>query len=162
MTAIDRVLEHAASERLAAAVDAPKVPRTGLVVLACMDARLDPVRVLGLRPGDAHLLRNAGAVVTEEILFALAVSQRVLGTSEVLILQHTDCGALTLDQPAFLAEIEAEVGRAPRWAARSPAPLEDTLREAVATVQACPYLPHVEQVRGAIYDVASGTITEVS
>lgn len=159
MTAIDecvRAAEEAAENVATPTLGAP--PRRGLAVVMCMDARIDPIRILGLRPGDAHILRNPGALVGEQELRALAISQRKMGTTEVMIIHHTDCGAASLDEEAFAAEVEADTGHPPPW---RPTPYE-TVAASVAKVRACDALPHRDKVRGFVFHVEDGRLVEVA
>jgi carbonic anhydrase len=131
-------------------------------VIACMDARLDPHAALGLREGDAHVIRNAGGVVTEDEIRSLAISQRIGGTREVMVIHHTDCGMHALDDEAFKREIEAETGVRPEWVAERFTDLDADVRESVARVRASPYLPHRDRVRGFVFDVRTGRLREVA
>ena len=140
----------------------PAAPRQRLAVLACMDERFHPSKLLDLSPGDAHILRNAGGLPTEDALRSLAISQRKLGTREVVVIQHTDCGMCGFDDDAFRAELAAETGERPGWDVRGFADVEASVRETVATLRATPLLPHRDAVRGFVYDVDTGRLTEVS
>ena len=157
MSAIDDVITAAAvaAENIAT-MGAP--PRRGLAVLMCMDARIDPVRVLGLQPGDAHILRNPGGVVGPAELRALAISQRRMNTKEVMVVHHTDCGAAKLEEDALTAEIEQETGAPPPWTSMP----YQSVQESVARVRACEALPHRDQVRGFIFHVEDGSLVEVT
>ena len=137
-------------------------PARKLAVLACMDARLDPARALGLRPGDAHVIRNAGGVVTEDAIRSLVISQRLLGTEEIVLIHHTGCGMLTVEDDAVLAQIEAEVGTRPDFALRSFPDLDENVRQSIVAVRANPYLPRTDSVRGFVYDIETGALREVS
>jgi carbonic anhydrase len=162
MTNIEDLLarnaEHAAGFD-AGGLAAP--PSRKLAVLACMDARLDPARALGLKPGDAHVIRNAGGVVTEDALRSLVISQRLLGTEEIVLIHHTGCGMLSFTDDAVLSRIEAEVGTRPDFALRSFPDLDENVRQSVAAVRANPYLPHTGSVRGFVYDIETGALREV-
>lgn len=161
MSAIDRLL--AANQRFAQTV-VPRMlgarPRLRLAVLACMDARLDVERCLGLEAGDAHVIRNAGGLATDDALRSLLLSQRLLGTEEVALIHHTRCGLLGLREPEVLAQIEAETGERPPFPLGGFADLEEALRRGVETVRGCPFLPHRDRVRGFIYDVDTGRLLE--
>jgi carbonic anhydrase len=139
----------------------PRLPARKLAILACMDARLDPQAVLGLQEGDAHVIRNAGGVVTDDAIRSLAISQRLLGTEEIVLIQHTDCGMLGLDEDGVRREIEAETGFEPPWDVGAFDDLEGSVRESIARVQASPFLPRRDRVRGLIYDVATRRLREV-
>ena len=159
MTEIDAAV--AANQGYEPPTDAAKLPRRQLVVIACMDARIDIVRALGLQPGDAHVLRNGGGLITDDVLRSLAISQRALGTREVLVTHHTDCGMTGFDDAAFRAEL-AESGETPGWDVPGFTDIEEQARASVRRVRACPWLPHRDQVRGFVFDVATGRIGEVS
>jgi carbonic anhydrase len=139
----------------------PRAPARKLAILACMDARLDPRSVLGLAEGDAHVIRNAGGVVTDDAIRSLAISQRLLGTEEIVLIQHTDCGMLGLDEGELRGEIAAETGFEPPWDVGAFDDLEDGMRESIARIQASPFLPRRDRVRGLIYDVATRRVREV-
>lgn len=163
MTAIDELLVNARryqAEFTESDRSAPPVLRVS--VLTCMDARIEPFSLLGLRPGDAHVLRNAGGVVTTDVRRSLAVSQRKLGTTEVMVIQHTTCGMLGLDDEELLAELEADVGSRPDWTPYGFTDLDDNVRRTVASLRADPFLPHRDQVRGFVYDVRDGSLREVT
>jgi carbonic anhydrase len=136
-------------------------PATKVAVLACMDARLDPAAVLGLHEGDAHVIRNAGGVVTEDAIRSLAISQRLLGTEEIILIHHTDCGMLTFTDDAFKRSIQDDVGIKPAWAAEAFADLDDDVRQSIARIKASPFVPRKHSVRGFVYDVATGRLREV-
>jgi carbonic anhydrase len=136
-------------------------PALRLAVLACMDARLHIGKILGLEIGDAHILRNAGGAVTEDAIRSLAISQRLLGTREIMLIHHTDCGMLTFRDDAIKAQIEQEIGIRPSFALEAFTDLEADVRQSVARIKSNPFLPHKDQVRGFVYDVRSGRLTEV-
>jgi carbonic anhydrase len=140
----------------------PLPPARGIAVIACMDARLNVYGALGLAEGDAHVIRNAGGVVTEDEIRSLAISQRLLGTREIMLIHHTDCGMLTFTDDSFKAGIEAETGIKPPWAAESFADLDADVRQSMARIKASPFVPHTDQVRGFVLDVATGKLREVS
>jgi len=163
MTATDEML--AANESFAQAFDHPGLPgppSRGVAVVACMDARLDVYRVLGLRDGEAHVIRNAGGVVTDDVLRSLAVSQRKLQTREVVLIHHTRCGMATFSDDEFVAELEADTGQRPSWTPGTFRDTEQDVRDSLAAVRSSPFLPHTDAVRGFVYDVDSGALTEVS
>ncbi|HYN97240.1 MAG TPA: carbonic anhydrase [Pilimelia sp.] len=139
----------------------PLRPKLRLAVIACMDSRLDLFGALGLEIGDAHLIRNAGGLPTDDALRSLALSQRFLGTREVVLIHHTQCGMEGFDDAAFRAELAAESGEEPPWDVPGFADLHDTMRESVAAVRRCGWIPHRDDVRGFIFDTATARITEV-
>ena len=140
----------------------PMPPALHVAVVACMDARLNPYGLLGLSEGDAHVIRNAGGVVTEDEIRSLTISQRLLGTREIILIHHTDCGMLTFTDDEFKAQIEADTGLRPSWAAESFRDPAQDVRQSLARIQASPFIPHKDQVRGFVYSVTDGTLTEVS
>jgi carbonic anhydrase len=142
--------------------DLPMPPALHVAVVACMDARLNPYGLLGLSEGDAHVIRNAGGVVTEDEVRSLTISQRLLGTREIILIHHTDCGMLTFTDDDFKAQIEADTGLRPSWAAESFRDPAQDVRQSLARIQASPFIPHKDQVRGFVYSVTDGTLTEVS
>ncbi len=163
MTAIDELLARHADEDIdhgAPTVPTP-VPALHLAVLTCMDARIKVFDVFGLRHGEAHILRNAGGVATDDVLRSLAVSQRKLGTREVIVMQHTSCGMGTVTEDGFKDELEQDTGLRPTWAVEAFRNVEDSVRQSVQRIRRSPFLPYTDQVRGFVYDVATGGITEV-
>jgi carbonic anhydrase len=142
--------------------DLPMPPALHVAVVACMDARLNPYGLLGLSEGDAHVIRNAGGVVTEDEIRSLTISQRLLGTREIILIHHTDCGMLTFTDDDFKAQIEADTGLRPSWAAESFRDPAQDVQQSLARIQASPFIPHKDQVRGFVYSVTDGTLTEVS
>jgi carbonic anhydrase len=141
----------------------PAPPAKRVAVLTCMDARIDPHRMLGLAEGDAHVIRNAGGVANDDALRSLVVSQRKLGTREVLVILHTGCGMRTFLEDAFVEELEAETGTRPAWETTAfHSDIEADVRRAVARVRTSPFLPHREAVRGFVYEVETGRLREVS
>ena len=162
MSAIDDVLRS--NERYAvgfAKGDLPSPPARKLAIVVCMDARIDPARALGLEEGDAHVIRNAGGIVTDQEIRSLAISQRKLGTEEVMLIHHTRCGMLGFDDQAFARELEQEAGRAPEWAAGGFEDVEADVRESMRRVRESPFLPHTDRVRGFVYEVETGRLREV-
>jgi len=137
-------------------------PRRGLAILTCMDARIDPLALLGLAVGDAHVIRNAGGIVDDGAVRSLVISQRTLATSAVLVLQHTGCGVLGLDDEALAREIEADSGVRPAWAGGGFADLDESVRRSVEALRAEPALPRRDRVRGAVVDLATGEVREVA
>jgi carbonic anhydrase len=126
-----------------------------------MDARLDLFGILGLAPGDAHLIRNAGGVATDDVIRSLAISQRKLGTREVVLVHHTDCGMLTFTEDAFRRELLDETGIKPAWVAEAFTDLDADVRSSIARIRSSPFLPHRDAVRGFVYEVETGTLREV-
>src|SRR3712207_2472445 len=138
----------------------PLPPSRQVAVVACMDARLEVYRVLGLKEGEAHVIRNAGGVVTDDVVRSLTISQRLLGTREVVLIHHTDCGMLTFTDDAFKADIQAETGIKPSWAAEAFDDPAADVRQSIARIRANPFVPHSDAVRGFVFDVASGRLEE--
>ena len=163
MSITDEVL--AANQQYASKFDKGSLampPAKKLAILACMDARLVPSRVLGLQEGDAHVIRNAGGVVTDDAIRSLAISQRMLGTREIVLLHHTDCGMLTFSDDEFKRSLLDETGIKPAWAVEAFDDLDEDVRQSLARIQASPFIPHKGSVRGFVYDVHTGTVREVS
>jgi len=140
----------------------PLPPSRHIAVLACMDARLNVYALLGIGDGESHVIRNAGGVVTDDEIRSLAISQRLLGTREVLLIHHTDCGMLTFTDDVFTRQIQDETGIKPEWAAESFADLDEDVRQSLARIQASPFIVHKDAVRGFVFDVATGLLREVS
>ncbi|WP_078353973.1 beta-class carbonic anhydrase [Mycobacteroides chelonae] len=141
--------------------DLPLPPGRKVAVVACMDARLNPYGLLGLHEGDAHVIRNAGGVITEGEIRSLAISQRLLGTEEIILIHHTDCGMLTFTDDAFKRSIQDETGIKPPWSAEAFTDLDEDVRQSLARIKANPFVPRKGSVRGFIYDVKDGTLREV-
>jgi carbonic anhydrase len=142
--------------------EVPLRPARKVAVLACMDSRMDLVGLLGLELGDAHMIRNAGGVVTDDAIRSLAISQRMLGTREIVLLHHTDCGMQTFSDDEFKRALLEETGIKPAWAVEAFDDLDEDVRQSIARIQASPFIPHKHSVRGFVYDVHSGTVREVS
>jgi carbonic anhydrase len=142
--------------------DLPLPPARRLAVLACMDARLHVSKILGLEVGDAHVIRNAGGVVTDDAIRSLTISQRLLGTSVIILIHHTDCGMLTFRDDDVKAQIAGEVDIRPSFALEAFPDLDDDVHQSIARIQANPFLPHKDEVRGFVYDVRSGRLHEVN
>ena len=140
----------------------PLPPALGVAVVACMDARMNVYGILGLEEGQAHVIRNAGGVITEDEIRSLAISQRLLGTTEIILIHHTDCGMLTFTDDQFKAGIEADTGIKPAWAAEAFGDVEGDVRQSIRRIKASPFIPHTDQVRGFVFDVATGALAEVS
>ena len=141
--------------------DLPMPPGKRVAVLACMDARLDPAKVLGLDEGDAHVIRNAGGVVSEDAVRSLVISQRLLGTDEIVLIHHTDCGMLTFDDNSVKDQIEADTGLRPNFALEAFPDADADVRQSIARIQANPFIPKKDQVRGFVYEVETGKLREV-
>jgi carbonic anhydrase len=141
--------------------DLPLPPGRKVAVVACMDARLNPYGILGLHEGDAHVIRNAGGVVTNDEIRSLAISQRLLGTEEIILIHHTDCGMLTFTDDDFKRSIQEDTGIKPEWAAEAFADLDEDVRQSIARIKASPFIPNKDSVRGFVYEVESGRLREV-
>jgi len=162
MTVTDELLHN--NEAYAAAFDKgelPLPPAKKLAVVACMDARLDVAAILGLEPGDAHVIRNAGGVVTDDEIRSLAISQRLLGTEEIVLIHHTDCGMLTFTDDAFRRSIQDDTGVKPEWAAESFPDLDEDVRQSIARIRSSPFVPSKDSIRGFVYEVETGRLREV-
>jgi carbonic anhydrase len=163
MSSTDQLVQN--SERYAAEFsrgDLAMPPARGVAVVACMDARLDPARVLGLEEGDAHVIRNAGGVITDDEIRSLAISQHLLGTREMAPIHHTDCGMLTFTDEDFAARLEAEAGERPTWEARAFGDLETNLRDSARRIRESPFVKHTDDIRGFVYHVEDGRLEEVA
>ncbi len=163
MSVTDKLLAN--SENYAAAFDKgdlPMPPGRQVAVLACMDARLNVYGILGLSEGDAHVIRNAGGVVTDDAVRSLTISQRLLGTSEIILIHHTDCGMVTFTDDAVKKQIQDDVGIRPPFALEAFPDAHDDVRQSIARIKASPFIPHTDSVRGFVYDVHTGTLDEVS
>jgi carbonic anhydrase len=141
--------------------DLPLPPAKHVAVVACMDARLNPYGLLGLSEGDAHVIRNAGGIITQDELRSLAISQRLLGTNEIMLIHHTDCGMLTFTDDDFRTQILADTGIKPTWAAEAFDDLDTSVRQNIARIKAEPSIPNKDSIRGFVYDVKSGDLREV-
>ena len=163
MTVTDELLKNNAEfARNFSKGDLPMPPGKGLAVVACMDARLNVYALLGLEEGQAHVIRNAGGVVSDDVLRSLVISQRLLGTREVILIHHTDCGMLTFTDDQVKADIEAATGLRPHFALEAFSDLERDIRQSIARIKHSPFIPHKDSVRGFIYDVRSGALQEVT
>jgi carbonic anhydrase len=163
MTSTDDLL--AANESYAASFahgDLAAPPARKVAVVTCMDARINVYAMLGLREGDAHVIRNAGGVVTDDAVRSLAISQRLLGTEEIVLIHHTGCGMLTFTDDEFRSDIERDTGIKPAWAAEAFTDLEGDVRQSIARVKASPFIARKESVRGFVYEVETGRLREVS
>ncbi|MDQ3849755.1 MAG: carbonic anhydrase [Actinomycetota bacterium] len=141
--------------------DLPLPPARKIAIVACMDARLNPYGLLGLTEGDAHVIRNAGGVITDDEIRSLAISQRLLGTEEIVLIHHTDCGMLTFTDDDFKRQIQDDVGIKPEWAAEAFPDIEEDVRQSLGRVMASPFIPNKSSVRGFVYEVESGKLREV-
>jgi carbonic anhydrase len=139
----------------------PLPPAKHVAVLACMDARLNVYGILGLHEGESHVIRNAGGVVTDDEIRSLAISQRLLGTREIILIHHTDCGMLTFTDDEFKRGIQDEVGIKPAWSAEAFSDLDEDVRQSISRIRASAFIPHTDQVRGFVFDVATGKLNEV-
>src|SRR5437588_6489167 len=163
MAVIDQLLENAESYATRfARGELPLPPARKVAVVACMDARLNPYGLLGLNEGDAHVIRNAGGVITDDEIRSLSISQRLLGTEEIMLIHHTDCGMLTFGDDEFRKQIQQETGVKPEWAAETFDDLEEDVRQSIARIKASPFIPKKDTVRGFIYEVESGQLREVT
>jgi carbonic anhydrase len=142
--------------------DLPLPPALKVAVVACMDARVMPSYILGINEGDAHVIRNAGGVITDDEIRSLAISQRLLGTEEIILIHHTDCGMLTFTDDDFREQIEKDTGVKPHWAPESFKDLEQDVRQSIARIKSSPFIPHTDSVRGFIFEVETGRLREVS
>ena len=163
MSTIDELLRN--NEEYSKSFDKgglPLPPAKKIAVVTCMDARLSPYVMLGLNEGDAHVIRNAGGVVTDDEIRSLAISQRLLGTEEIMVIHHTDCGMLTFSDDEFRRQIQDDTGVKPQWAAEAFPDLEEDVRQSVARIKASPFIPNKDSVRGFVYDVETGQLSEVT
>ena len=163
MSQTDELLENA--KAYAASFDKgtlPLPPARKVAIVACMDARLNPYALLGLQEGDAHVIRNAGGVVTDDEIRSLAISQRLLATEEIILIHHTECGMLTFSDDDFRRGIQDETGIKPEWAAEAFSDLDEDVRQSIARIKASPFIPRKDQVRGFVYDVHDGSLREVA
>ena len=162
MTVIDELLENATSYAASFdKADLPLPPARRIAIVACMDARLNPYGLLGLHEGDAHVIRNAGGVITDDEIRSLAISQRLLGTEEIMLIHHTDCGMLTFSDEGFREGIQSDTGIKPAWPAEAFDDLDADVRQSIARIKASPFIPKKDTVRGFVYDVETGSLREV-
>jgi carbonic anhydrase len=163
MSVTDELLHN--NERYAESFDKgdlPVPPAKGVAVVACMDARLNVYSMLGLQEGDAHVIRNAGGVVTDDEIRSLTISQRLLGTREIILIHHTNCGMLTFSDDELKAQIQEDVGIKPHFSMESFTDLEDDVRQSIARIQVSPFIPYKDSVRGFVYEVETGRLLEVA
>ena len=142
--------------------DLPTPPAKQIAIVTCMDARLSPYVMLGLSEGDAHVIRNAGGAITDDEIRSLMISQRLLGTREVMLIHHTDCGMLTFSDEELREQIQQEVGIKPHFPLETFADLEEDVRQSIKRIEASPFIPHKDSVRGFIYEVETGHLREVT
>ena len=140
----------------------PMPPSRQVAVVACMDARLNVYGMLGLGDGEAHVIRNAGGVITDDEIRSLAISQRLLGTREIILIHHTDCGMLTFTDDPFKRSIQDETGIKPPWSAEAFSDVDEDVRQSIARIKASPFVPHTDAIRGFVFDVATGRLNEVT
>jgi carbonic anhydrase len=162
MTVTDALLANNATYAESFSGPLPMPPSKGVAVLACMDARLDVYGLLGLHGGEAHVIRNAGGVVTDDAIRSLTISQRLLGTTEIILIHHTDCGMLTFTDDSFKADIHSDTGIRPHWAPEAFSDLEEDVRQSIARIKASPFVLSKDSIRGFVFDVATGKLAEVS
>ena len=161
MSVTDEYLENNAAYAAAFSGPLPLPPASHVAVVACMDARLNVYGILGLKEGEAHVIRNAGGVVTDDEIRSLAISQRLLGTTEIILIHHTDCGMLTFTDDGFKRAIQDDTGIKPEWAAEAFTDLDEDVRQSAARIKASPFVPHKDAIRGFVFDVATGKLNEV-
>jgi carbonic anhydrase len=161
MTVTDELLANNAKYAEDFSGPLPLPPAKHIAIVACMDARLNVYGALGLNEGEAHVIRNAGGVITEDEIRSLAISQRLLGTTEIVLIHHTDCGMLTFTDDEFTKSIQEEVGVKPPWAAEAFPDVEEDVRQSLARVRNSPFIPKKDSVRGFVFDVATGRLNEV-
>jgi carbonic anhydrase len=162
MSVIDQLLTNA--ERYREAFDKgelPLPPAKRVAIVACMDARLNPYGLLGLSEGDAHVIRNAGGVITDDEIRSLSISQRLLGTEEIMLIHHTDCGMLTFGDDDFRCQVQQETGVKPEWAAEAFDDVDEDVRQSIARIKTSPFIPNKGNVRGFVYEVETGVLREV-
>jgi carbonic anhydrase len=162
MSRIDALLEHAATyaETYPGGLQTPPVKQ--IAVVACMDSRMLPSRLLGVLEGDAHIIRNAGGVVTDDVIRSLAISQHLLGTRSIMLLHHTDCGLLKVTDDEFRGRLEEATGVTPDWSAHAFSDIEGSVRRSIAQLHDSPFIPHTDDLRGFVFDVESGVLREVA
>jgi carbonic anhydrase len=161
MSVTDDLLDNNARYAATFSGPLPLPPSKGVAVLACMDARLDVYRALGLNEGEAHVIRNAGGVVTDDGIRSLAISQRLLGTTEIILIHHTDCGMLTFSDEDFRSSIEQDTGVRPPWHSEAFPEVEEDVRASIKRITDSPFVPDKSSIRGFVFDVATGKLAEV-
>ncbi|MBC2643601.1 MULTISPECIES: carbonic anhydrase [unclassified Rhodococcus (in: high G+C Gram-positive bacteria)] len=161
MTVTDQYLKNNEAYAAGFTGPLPLPPSKHVAVLACMDARLDVYRILGIEEGESHVIRNAGGVVTDDEIRSLAISQRLLGTTEIILIHHTDCGMLTFTDDDFKKSIQDEVGIKPAWSAEAFPDLDEDVRQSLRRIEASPFITATTSLRGFVFDVATGKLAEV-
>jgi carbonic anhydrase len=161
MSATDEYLRNNVAYAAGFSGSLPLPPTRHVAVVACMDARLNVYAILGLKDGEAHVIRNAGGVITRGEIRSLSISQRLLGTTEIILIHHTDCGMLTFTDDEFMAAIQADTGAKPAWSAEAFSDLDEDVRQSIARIKGSPFIPHKDHVRGFVFDVATGRLNEV-
>ncbi|ARE33809.1 beta-class carbonic anhydrase [Rhodococcus qingshengii] len=161
MTVTDEYLQNNAAYAEQFTGPLPLPPSKHVAVLACMDARIDVYRVLGIKEGESHVIRNAGGVVTDDEIRSLAISQRLLGTTEIILIHHTDCGMLTFTDDDFKRSIQDEIGIKPNWAAESFPDIDEDVRQSLKRIENSPFVTATTSLRGFVFDVATGKLNEV-
>ena len=162
MSVIDEYLANNARYAEGFSGPLPMPPSSQIAVVACMDARLNVYALLGLSDGEAHVIRNAGGVITDDEIRSLAISQRLLGTREIMLIHHTDCGMLTFTDDAFKRSIQDETGIKPPWAAESFPDVDEDVRQSIARIKTSPFVPYTDNLRGFVFDAATGKLNEVT
>lgn len=162
MSVTDQLLKNNATYAETFSGPLPLPPAKHIAVVACMDARINVYGALGLNEGEAHVIRNAGGVITEDEIRSLAISQRLLGTKEIVLIHHTDCGMLTFTDDGFKNSIEEDTGVRPAWAAESFPDVVADVRQSLRRVRHSAFIPHTDAVRGFVFDVATGLLNEVT
>jgi carbonic anhydrase len=163
MSTIDELVANASTYATSfESGDLPLPPAKRVAIVACMDARLNPYGLLGLSEGDAHVIRNAGGVITDDEIRSLAISQRLLGTQEIMLIHHTDCGMLTFSDDDFRRQVQQDTGIKPEWPAEAFDDLDGDIRQSIARITASPFIPNKDSVRGFVYEVETGQLREVT
>jgi len=162
MSATDEYLQNNAAYAAGFSGPLPLPPSRHVAVVACMDARLNVYAILGLKDGEAHVIRNAGGVITDDEIRSLAISQRLLGTTEIILIHHTDCGMLNVTDDSFKQSIADDTGLRPPWAVEAFTDVEEDVRQSRARILASPYIPYKDDIRGFVFDVATGKLNEVT
>jgi carbonic anhydrase len=162
MSVADEYLEHNAAYAKTYEEPSSHRPSRHVAVVACMDSRLNVSSVLGMSDGEAHVIRNGGGAVTDDVIRSLALSQRLLGTTEIILIHHTDCGLAKTTEDEFKGAIEAETGIRPPWAVEAFTDAAADVRQSIARIAASPFIPHKDQVRGFVFDVSTGSLNEVN
>ncbi|MGH3282446.1 MAG: beta-class carbonic anhydrase [Trebonia sp.] len=162
MSAVDDYAKNNEEYALSHVAGLPAAPGRHVAVVACMDARLNVFAMLGMRDGEAHVLRNAGGTVTDDVVRSLAISQRLLGTREIMLIHHTQCGMQTTTEDRFKSAVEADTGIRPPWAVEAFADAEQDVRQSIGRLTSSPFIPHKDAIRGFVFDVATGKLNEVA